>query len=248
MLPKARIENLVVQEVGDELVVYDVARGRVHRLNTSTALVWRMCDGATMVADLTQALHHELGLPLDERYAWLALKQLDRARLLDRRIIIPAQFAGFTRREAIAMGMAGALVLLLPACESANGPTAAPGAVTLDLVGADVCRGKHDFAIVAPTIVDVSLDCVQRGHCSRPIADVYNDLCEQLFSAQCKGDCTAPTTCKPRWLASNNLTVVCEQLNPQPHPCPGDARLCRCYVRVRGGFARGGLVCECRCV
>jgi hypothetical protein len=37
-------------DVDDELVVHDLARGQLHRLNPTAATVWRACDGRTFAA------------------------------------------------------------------------------------------------------------------------------------------------------------------------------------------------------
>ena len=43
--PKTRSTQIFVQELPDELVVYDVERNEVHCLNGSAARVWALCDG-----------------------------------------------------------------------------------------------------------------------------------------------------------------------------------------------------------
>src|SRR5829696_3089212 len=50
--PAARSEHLVVEELGDELLVYDLQLNRAHSLGDSAARVWRACDGKTMVDSL----------------------------------------------------------------------------------------------------------------------------------------------------------------------------------------------------
>jgi len=44
-LPQARSEDLVIQDIGDEVLVYDLTRHKAHCLNRTAALVWRKCDG-----------------------------------------------------------------------------------------------------------------------------------------------------------------------------------------------------------
>ena len=45
--PLARSEGLVVEEVGDELLVADPLSSRAHSLNAFAARVWQACDGET---------------------------------------------------------------------------------------------------------------------------------------------------------------------------------------------------------
>ena len=58
--PKARQNDLVVQEVFDELVIYDLERNQVHSLNPTAALVWQQCDGQTSPAQLADLYFEEV--------------------------------------------------------------------------------------------------------------------------------------------------------------------------------------------
>ncbi len=155
MTPRARKQNLRVESVAGDLIVYDRARNRVHRLNPTTALVWRHCDGHTSTTDLTLLLTSELGLPADERLVWMALRQLDKAGLLIEHVQPPGEAARMSRREAIALGITGAVALLLPACDSATTPTLAggPTLAAVDVQG-DPCKSGGCVAEVV------------KGHCA----------------------------------------------------------------------------------
>lgn len=54
MKPLASRDALLLQNVGDQLVVYDQARKRLHVLSRSAALVWQHCDGHTDEVQLTE--------------------------------------------------------------------------------------------------------------------------------------------------------------------------------------------------
>src|SRR3954463_10160017 len=85
--PLARSTELVVEELADELLVYDLRSDEAHCLGATAARVWRACDGENTVA----ALETELGL--DAASVAKALEDLDRCALLQ------AAPAGMTRRE-----------------------------------------------------------------------------------------------------------------------------------------------------
>src|SRR5438067_123324 len=124
MRPEARRERLVIEEVGEELVVYDVQRHRVHQLNRAAALVWRSCDGRKTVADLTRLLKKELDPAANEAIVWKALDQLSRARLLRQPVSLPSSVANLTRRQALRMfGRAAVLAVLMPVVTSMAVPT-----------------------------------------------------------------------------------------------------------------------------
>src|SRR3954471_10513299 len=81
-MPAAREEGLIIQEMAEEVLVYDRERYKAHCLNKTAALVWRHCDGKTTVAQIAGLLEHELKAPVDEEIVWLAMGQLQKARLL----------------------------------------------------------------------------------------------------------------------------------------------------------------------
>jgi hypothetical protein len=81
---------LVVEEVGQELLVYDQTNECAHSLGVAAASVWRACDGETSV----EALMAELDMDADTIKR--ALEELDDCNLLDN----GKQLDGITRREA----------------------------------------------------------------------------------------------------------------------------------------------------
>jgi len=125
MFPQARQDKLLVREMGDEVVVYDLERHRAHCLTRTTALIWRLCDGQTTVAELTGRVEQELKSKVDEEVVWLVLNRLEQAHLLRELLLRPCEIAGISRRQAISVGLAGAASLLLNACgvESVTTPT-----------------------------------------------------------------------------------------------------------------------------
>ncbi|MBV9851282.1 MAG: PqqD family protein [Armatimonadetes bacterium] len=137
MTPEARQDQLLVQKVGDELVVYDQQHHRVHRLNKTAALVWRHCDGRTGVAELAALLQSESGLPADEEVVRLALARLAKTRLL--RDECP-EAKSITRRQVIRrLGLAGAMTLLLPVVTSIIAPTPAMAGSGRIIAGGEDC-------------------------------------------------------------------------------------------------------------
>src|ERR1041385_3242792 len=112
--PKAREEGLVIRELPEETLVYDLRRHRAHSLNASAALVWRHCDGSRTVAQLAELLERELDMPADEEVVWFALKRLERARLLSGSVTPPGDGADRSRRALLRkLGMAAVLVPLV---------------------------------------------------------------------------------------------------------------------------------------
>lgn len=127
--PKARAEGVVVRELPEEVLVYDLNTHRAVCLNSTAAEVWRLCDGRRTAADIRGSLEKSSGGPVAEELVWLALEQLGKDRLLDARVPRPARLAGITRREMIRRVGLGAAVAI-PVVVSIVAPTAAEAAAS----------------------------------------------------------------------------------------------------------------------
>lgn len=124
-LPQARDEGLVIHELADETLVYDLERHRAHALNRTAAWVWRHADGRTSVAEMAALLQHELGILSGEDAVWLALDRLGRARLLRKRMPWPQNETLTSRRELVRMLVgAGGLALVTSISAPAAASTA----------------------------------------------------------------------------------------------------------------------------
>jgi hypothetical protein len=253
MLPVARHDKFLIQEVGDELVIYDLERDWAHRLNRSTALIWRGCDGQTSIAELATLLEMELRIPVDERVVWLALKRLGKAQLLRAWPTPPAEVVAISRREAMALGLAGAMSLVLHGCDSVIAPT--PDHVFSEVSleqAAGACREKK---CGAATVVGRTVTCAQ-GACPPPcrcvpkfrtdregnvIAGSAECLCfveRQGTDANCQGACDPPQIV--------NGVATCPQGN-----CRGrTVDFCACNatpIRLKPGSETVvGIECSCK--
>ena len=114
--PLARSKGLVVEELGDELLVYDLDADRAHSLRPDAAKVWQRCDGKTSA----DALGAELGL--DRETIDRALEELSACDLLETAV---DSAPGSTRRElSVKMVKAGAAVAAAPLILSVAAPPA----------------------------------------------------------------------------------------------------------------------------
>lgn len=125
--PVARKEKLVVQEMPDEVLVYDLKQHKAHCLNKTAAFVWNQCDGQTNVSELAQLLREEFQTPFDEMLVWQALDQLNKANLLEVKLERPKDVVLQSRRRLL--GKLGTAALLsVPVVMSITAPTALAGA------------------------------------------------------------------------------------------------------------------------
>jgi len=125
--PLARREGLVIRELADEVLVYDLDRDRAHCLNQTAAFIWQCCDGRTSTAEIARALGKGVSAPVDEKLVWLALDQLADNNLLKRRLVTPSSLAGINRRQMVrTLGLAA--VVAVPLVTSIVAPTAVQAA------------------------------------------------------------------------------------------------------------------------
>lgn len=126
--PLARREGLIVQELPDEVLVYDASNDKAHCLNQSAALVWKHCDGKTQIADIAKIIGKELNAPVKEEFVWLALDQLEKEALLEKETDFSLKTLGVSRREVIKkIGLA--TVIALPIVTSLLNPMSAKAGV-----------------------------------------------------------------------------------------------------------------------
>lgn len=120
--PIARKDRLVVQEMPDEVLVYDLDSNKAHCLNQTAAFVWKNCDGSNTVADIVKELEKSSGDRVTDDLVWLAIDQLSERNLLEKEV--PTKFAGQSRRAVLKkIGLAS--VVALPLIASLTAPSAA---------------------------------------------------------------------------------------------------------------------------
>lgn len=151
-LPHARQEDLVVCELPDEVLVYDLKNNHAHCLNSTAAVVWRYCDGKRTVAELVKVVAQELRAPFDEQVVQLALAQLGKRHLLRER---SATQGRVSRRELVQR--LGFATLLLPVIFSINAPTA---------LAQGSCAGLNGDCTSVPCCSGQGLTCYQGSCCN----------------------------------------------------------------------------------
>ena len=140
LMPRARQDELVVEELPDETLVYDLKRHKAHCLNRTSALAWSRCDGRTTVAEVAALLEGELKITADEAVVWMALDRLDGAHLLKEQVTLPADKTQYSRREVLrTLRRVAGISLLLPLIESIVSPLAA--AQQSNCVDVSICEG-----------------------------------------------------------------------------------------------------------
>lgn len=123
-------DQLIVEELGTELTIYDQKRNQAFCLNQKAALVFQYCDGKTTVAGLAARLARTLGEPVGEKVVQFALQSLSQDGLLEPLGFPPMVTAGMTRREvmqkigvraAVALPLVTTLLVTTPKAHTSGG-------------------------------------------------------------------------------------------------------------------------------
>ena len=153
-VPIARSSGLVIQEVPDEVLVYDVDNDKAHCLNQTAAVIWKSCDGRNSVTDIARILGAKTGKTVTDDLVWLAIDQFNENNLLEKQV--EARFAGQSRRDAIKkIGMAA--MIALPIVASLAAPRNAMAAVS--------CVCGNDADCLAQSGCPVTCDTITSGLC-----------------------------------------------------------------------------------
>lgn len=134
--PVARKTGLVVQEVPDEVLVYDLETNEAHCLNRTAATVWQSCNGQNSISDIATIV----GSNASDELVWLAIDQLNENNLLE--VEMKADFAGQSRRDVLKkIGLAA--VIALPVVASLVAPKNAMAFVSCACTASSQCNGRQ---------------------------------------------------------------------------------------------------------
>lgn len=122
-------DELLVQEVEDELVIYDLTAEKGHSLNPTAAYIFQQIDGQTSPADLAVQVEDRFEIDRSAELVEMTLARLQKANLVEG---VVASSASVSRREMLQLaGKAGMAMALLPVISSIVAPTAAHAASTV---------------------------------------------------------------------------------------------------------------------
>lgn len=110
--PRSRKANLVVQEMDDEILIYDLNSNKAFCLNQTSALVWQLSNGKRTTAEISELISKQLETNAGEDLIWFALDQLKKEKLIENEAELDNYFAGMSRREVIRKVGMGTMVAL----------------------------------------------------------------------------------------------------------------------------------------
>ncbi|HRH46475.1 MAG TPA: PqqD family peptide modification chaperone [Pyrinomonadaceae bacterium] len=125
--PLAKTSEILLQELENELLVYDLQTNKAFCLNETSSIVFQLCDGTRSVAEISQTLNKHLKQSVSEDFVWLALDSFKKDDLLEEGEQFAINFKGLTRRQVIKkVGLAS--MVALPLISSVVAPNAAMAA------------------------------------------------------------------------------------------------------------------------
>jgi hypothetical protein len=142
--PQSRKNEIVVQDLNGEVLIYDLKSNKAFCLNETSALVWQACDGTKSVSEISQAISKKLNEPANEDLVWLALDQLKQENLLENSDEIASGFNGMSRREAIRKVGLGTMIAL-PFVTGLIAPSAAMAQSLAAICAASSCDCADAF-------------------------------------------------------------------------------------------------------
>ncbi|MBX7173254.1 MAG: PqqD family protein [Pyrinomonadaceae bacterium] len=180
-LPTARQNNLVIQNMDTELLVYDLEINKAFSLNQTSALVYNACNGETTFDEL-KVKHN-----FTDDLIYLTLDELKKESLIaDNNYQSP--FVGMSRRQA-AKNVGLATMLALPLIYTIIAPTAA-----LALSG---CLALAASCSATPQCCST---CCSSGACVTQNSLALGAPCSSscaCASGVCAGTPPTPPTCIP---------------------------------------------------
>jgi hypothetical protein len=134
--PIARRDGVLVRELPDELIVYDLRRHEAHCLNRTAALVFRRADGTRTPSEIAAALGGDTEPAEREAVVSLALQRLAELGLVDGSAAPVASASATPARRDVLRRLGLGAALLVPTIVSVLAPTpAAAASCTNNCVG-----------------------------------------------------------------------------------------------------------------
>lgn len=150
-LPAVRTTDIVVQDLGKEILIYDLKTHKAYSLNETSSIVYQACDGKTTFEQLR--VRHKF----TNEIIFLAINELKKENLIDTGEEYSFPLTEMSRREAIRK-VALASAIALPLISSLTVPTAAMAASTCRDEGQS-CTVSGITTTCCPSLICINSVC-----------------------------------------------------------------------------------------
>lgn len=137
ILPKTRDRDVLIQNAGQELLIYDLTIDKAFNLNETSKLVYLACDGITSIEDL-KSKHRGL----NDEVILLAVTQLSRENLLSEKFETGISRRSLVMKAAYA-GAALPLVMTIIAPTAVRALSCAPGGSPCSVNNPSACCSRQ---------------------------------------------------------------------------------------------------------
>ena len=110
--PKARVSHLVIQNSGNELLIFDLKTNTALSLNETSARIWQSCNGKREAADICSYLEESDGVYVNQDLVLLAIRQLGDSNLLAAKTPDSGKLERVSRRKLLRQIGTGSAVAL----------------------------------------------------------------------------------------------------------------------------------------
>ena len=169
--PKARVSDLVIQNSGNELLIFDLKTNTALSLNETSARIWQSCDGKREAADIGSYLEESDGVYVDQDLVLLAIRQLSDSNLLAAKTPDSGNSERVSRRKLLRQIGAGSAVAL-PIIHSIVAPPASAAATPVDCT-------------IPPGTVACTPGPTTSGTCGDPMLRCFDNVCINCVPLGC---------------------------------------------------------------
>lgn len=227
-MPQSRQQNIVVQELKGELLIYDLSLNKAFCLNQSSAVVWQLCDGEKSIPEIAKIVGGKLKSEINDDFIWLALDRLKKENLIANPEEISSNFNGLSRRQVIKrIGFSS--MVALPLITSLVAPSAVH-AQSGTCGGTCQCSGLLMNVSVCPSDSGATADCPVgcNGFCVIPEGGCVQGEGTIFCNGTCSNSSTPGSTCPVSTpgdcscFGSFSINQTCAGVQ-----CPGGCSACR---------------------
>ncbi len=205
--PLSRKRQIVVQEVGKEVLIYDLERNKALCLNETSAIIWQECDGLKSVPELSHSVSRKLKTNVSEDIIWFALNKLHKDNLLANDEF-PTPMDGLSRRDIVRQ-IGFASIFALPVISTLVAPRAIHAQSTESVCGCGGTTNNSDAGCPCNDNDDCCGVCQASGICSGPTAPSIPTDSPCCFGSICGPNAPAGLEARPQGAPCNNNSDCC---------------------------------------
>lgn len=183
-LPRIRVNDLIVQDLDTEVLIYDLKINKAYCLNQTSSIIWHLCDGTKSVAEINESLSRQVNESVPEDLIWLALDQFKRNNLLEQSDKFEIKFNGLNRRQVVKkIGVASLVTLPVIASLTAPASGAAGSSCLSGVIGVCMTSGVEACPMSCPpgTPIMGTLYASMDGTCSGGTVGSFSGGCPSGF-------------------------------------------------------------------